>query len=214
MHGGGGALPRHVEQLGVELWPSSVDTDARGVVRRRVVRPATAHLFEVGGDLETLELARLAPRRHPARARLHDERRPLHVLQVRAAPRERRRVDAAQRFGARLTVQKDEALQLLAQQAAQAAQTAGRDDAAALHREIAEQRDVIERQRVAYNAQVGEIVRELRAQQVGQAQLAQIGALHQQIERAVELASRVEAGGPASAVAHPVGESGKSCVIS
>ena len=41
---------------------------------------------------------------------------------------------------ARLTVQKDEALQLLAQQAAQAAQTAGRDDAAALHREIAEQR--------------------------------------------------------------------------
>ena len=94
--------PRHVEQLGVELWPSSVGTDARGVVRRRVVRPATAHLFEVGGDLETLELARLTPRRHPARARLHDERRSLHVLHVRAAPREGRRVDAAQRFGARL----------------------------------------------------------------------------------------------------------------
>ena len=83
-----------------------------------------------------------------------------------------------------------------------------------MHREIAENNATIQRQRVAYDAQLGEIVRELRAQQVGQAQLAQIGALHQQIERAVELASRVEASGPASAVAHPVGERGKSCVIS
>ena len=81
---------------------------------------------------------------------------------------------------ARLTVQKDEALQLLAQQAAQAAQaaqTAGRDDAAALHREIAEQRDVIERQRVAYNEDMDALVRELRAQQLGRAEQSGGGAV-------------------------------------
>ena len=100
-------------------------------------------------------------------------------------------------------------MQLLAQQAAQAAQTAGRDDAAALHREIAEQRGVIERQRVAYNEDMDALVRELRAQQLPAAQLAQIGALHQQIERAVEVASRAEAG-----AAGVRGAPKQSCVIS
>ena len=103
-------------------------------------------------------------------------------------------------------------MQLLAQQAAQAAQaaqTAGRDDAAALRGVIDEQRGVIERQRVAYNEDMDALVRELRAQQLPAAQLAQIGALHQQIERAVEVASRAEAG-----AAGVRGAPKQSCVIS